>query len=61
MYIKVICAWCGKFLGIKPAGISGEPRLPISHGICCQCRIKLLKEAEESHQRHEEKYIHERR
>jgi hypothetical protein len=62
VYLKVICAWCGKFIGIKPAGISGIPRLPVTHGICCKCKEKLLAQADESLQRyHENQNILERR
>lgn len=48
MYLKVVCAWCGKFLGIKPAETTGMPRLPVTHGICCKCKDKLLAEADEA-------------
>ena len=34
--MKVICAWCGKVLQ--------EGDEPISHGICPECKEKLLKE-----------------
>jgi hypothetical protein len=56
VYLKVVCAWCGKFMGIKSADIPGIPRLPITHGICCKCKDKLLAEADEvigQHQNHQ--------
>jgi hypothetical protein len=31
----VICAWCRKVLRL------GNPRLPISHGICPECAATL--------------------
>ena len=43
MFIKIICAWCGKFMGIKEAE---NASLPISHAICCECSQKLVEEME---------------
>jgi hypothetical protein len=57
VYLKVICAWCGKFLGIKSASTPGTPSLPISHGICCKCKQKALAEAEEALQQNHENEI----
>ena len=37
--MKVVCAWCGKDLGIKPG--SDEK---VSHGICTECAKGLEKE-----------------
>jgi len=46
MYLKVVCAWCGKFLGIKPGGAPAMARPPVTHGICCECKRKLEEETE---------------
>ena len=43
MFIKIICAWCGRYMGIKEAE---KALLPISHAICCNCSQKLLEEVE---------------
>ena len=62
MYLKIVCAWCGKFLGIKSSEPTGIPRLPVTHGICCKCKEKLLAEADEAlHHYHETHKITERR
>ena len=48
MEMKVICAWCLKPLGHKEcresklAGI----QCPVSHGICDECKKKVLAEIE---------------
>jgi len=54
MYLKVVCGWCGKFLGIKPAETTSVPRLTVTHGICRKCKDKLLAEADEALQRYHE-------
>lgn len=36
--MKVICAWCGKFIGGDPNGTE------ISHGICDKCHQEMLKQ-----------------
>ena len=41
MKLIVICAWCGKFIRLKDAPGDTPPRLPISHGICAECKEKL--------------------
>jgi hypothetical protein len=33
--MKVICAWCGLLIR------DGDPKLPISHGLCVNCKDKL--------------------
>ena len=47
MYLKVICAWCGKFMRMKECKGAGVNTLPISHSICPTCSIKLEEEMEE--------------
>lgn len=43
MYLKVVCAWCGKFMGIKECEGSNEGHMLISHSMCPDCRRKLNK------------------
>jgi hypothetical protein len=47
MYLKVICAWCGKFMRMKEGKGAGVNTLPISHSICPACSRKLEEEMEE--------------
>jgi hypothetical protein len=47
MYIKGVCAWGGKFMGIKECEGSSEGRMLISHSICPDCKRKVTEEAEE--------------
>ena len=46
MLIRIVCAWCGRFIGFKedenPNSVNNEER--ISHGICKECRDKALSE-----------------
>lgn len=45
MYLKVICAWCGKYIGTKEVfGTTDEPTLPVTHCICPKCKAKLEEE-----------------
>jgi hypothetical protein len=55
MYLKIVCAWCGKFLGIKSAGVPGIPKLSVTHGICCKCKAQLLEEVEARLEQHHQK------
>ena len=41
--MKIVCAWCGKYMGEKEGGDEGE----ISHGVCEECSGKFLKELDE--------------
>lgn len=41
MLLKIVCAWCGRFMGIKEAD---NATLPISYSICCECKRKLEEE-----------------
>jgi hypothetical protein len=43
VFLKIVCAWCGRFMGIKRAE---DATLPISHSICCECKRKLEQETE---------------
>ena len=40
--MKAICAWCGKFLGVKESSFQDDKRT--THGICPECKVKLLKD-----------------
>lgn len=44
MFLRVVCAWCSKFIGTKDTGQADEPRFPISHGICPECAEKVREE-----------------
>ena len=45
MTLKVICAWCGDYLGLKPANCDHLKYGAVSHSICCACQEKVLLEA----------------
>ena len=51
MFLKIVCGWCGRFMGIKKVE---NATLPVSHSICCKCKEKLLAEADEALQRYHE-------
>jgi hypothetical protein len=42
MSIKIVCAWCGKYMGEK----EGDTPYPISHSICPECERKVRAEIE---------------
>jgi hypothetical protein len=46
MLIQRVCAWCGRFLGTKESQYqsTNKTEVPISHGICSECREKVLAE-----------------
>ena len=45
--LEVVCAWCGKHLGWK----DGKGEIGISHGICDECKEKILGEYKEKRRR----------
>ena len=47
MAIKVICAWCGEWMGLKPSNGDLATHEPVSHSICCTCKKKVLDETEQ--------------
>ena len=47
MPIKVICAWCGQWMGLKPSNTSCGIPEPVSHSICLTCKKKVLDETEQ--------------
>ncbi len=47
MYLRVICAWCGKFIRIKENKDLNKGTSLISHSICPVCKRKVREEAEQ--------------
>ena len=47
MAIKIICAWCGEWMGLKPSNTDHGIHEPVSHSICRICKKKVLDEAEQ--------------
>ena len=47
MAIKVKCAWCGLWIGLKPSNNSCGIPEPVSHSICLTCKKKVLDETEQ--------------
>lgn len=47
MAIKIICAWCGEWMGLKPSDTDNGICEPLSHSICHLCRKKVLSEADQ--------------
>jgi len=44
MFLKVICAWCSKYMDSKGARFYGKSPHFVSHGICPDCAKKLLEQ-----------------
>lgn len=40
--LKVVCAYCGKFLGVK----DGRGVVGVSHGCCISCKERVINEFE---------------
>ncbi len=47
MYIKRVCSWCGKHMGFKKVAGTHNPKFNITHGICSDCKDKVMMELEE--------------
>ena len=47
MAIKIICAWCGQWMGLKPGTTDCSPPEPVTHSICLSCKMKVLNDAQE--------------
>jgi len=47
MAIKVICAWCGQWMGLKPSKISDGKSELVSHSICLTCKKKVMNETKQ--------------
>jgi DNA-directed RNA polymerase subunit RPC12/RpoP len=47
MPLKIICAWCGKYLGEKEASDTNKSTHCITHSICPDCKEKVMLELEE--------------
>jgi hypothetical protein len=54
MTYQVICAWCGKKIGIKQAEESESTEDAITHSICLECKQKALAEIDNQLQEGEE-------
>ena len=44
MVYNIICAWCGRGLGVKYVGRSGSDAHQISHSICPECKKKVFRD-----------------
>jgi hypothetical protein len=47
MTIKIKCAWCGAWMGLKPSNTDHGGSELVSHSICHACKKKVLDDAEE--------------
>ena len=47
MYIKRVCCYCQKYLGCKKVADTHNPKFNITHGICSDCKDKVMMELEE--------------
>lgn len=47
MIYRIVCAWCGKDMGVKDCPGSKEMKDPISHSICQACKAKVKAEIEQ--------------
>jgi hypothetical protein len=48
MFIKVVCAWCGCYMGIKKLNTNDGAGPSVSHGICPECIPKATVEMEKT-------------
>lgn len=46
--MRVVCAWCGLALGVKPCAWGQDGQ--VSHGICPACKASLLARYHGEHQ-----------
>ena len=44
MVYNIICAWCGRGLGVKYVGRAGSEANQISHSICPECKKKVFRD-----------------
>jgi len=54
MRFFVVCAWCGKSIGIKQAEEAESTEDAITHSICPECKEKALAEINSQLQEGEE-------
>ena len=47
MQLKIICAWCRKFMGTKKCEGLNNQNLDITHSICPECEEKVMREMDE--------------
>ena len=43
MIVYVVCAWCGRVMGVKEVE---NATLLVSHSICCNCKRKVAEESD---------------
>jgi hypothetical protein len=48
MIYRIVCAWCGKEMGVKECPGSKEMKDPITHSICEGCKAKVMAEIRQS-------------
>ena len=61
MYLKVVCAWCERDMGIREIPDKDMPSLPITHSICPKCKAALEEENKRLLQKQETIQSQERR
>jgi hypothetical protein len=44
MFIKSVCAWCGRLLSITEYESGEKDEVRISHSICPECKEKVLED-----------------
>ncbi len=47
MIYRVVCAWCGKEMGVKEGPGSKDKNRAITHSICEFCKAKAIEEIEQ--------------
>jgi hypothetical protein len=47
MYIKSVCAWCGRLLSITEYDSGTKDEWRTSHSICLECRDKVIKDTDQ--------------
>ena len=47
MAIKIICAWCGQWMGLKPDYTDCNQPESVTHSICLTCKKMVLNDAQE--------------
>ena len=61
MQLKVVCAWCGRVMGVREIPDKDKPPLPITHSICPKCKAALEEENKRLLQKQETIQSQERR
>ena len=47
MIYRIVCAWCGKEMGVKECPGSNDKDGTITHSICEDCKTKAMAEIEQ--------------